>query len=270
MLAALAPVVAFTPLAAQSNSNLPVVAVLGIENGAFGPAAKDYDGIGKAVMDLVITDLASTGRVRAVERSRIQAILDEQNLTKSGAVDPTTAIRVGRLFGACYTVTGAFVRNDKNGQNQLVLRTYHNETSETTNGVKVELNGDDMLQLIAKATAEFLKGMKVTACPGTAGATRSGDASPAAQQQGATPAPATVSKPAMAHVEYAKPLSEPEKKKLESVKLDSRTMLIYSRALDAKDRKDVARARQLAQQVKDKYPNFVPADQLIESLKSGN
>ena len=57
------------PVAAQ---NQPIVSVFAFENGAFGtPGAKDYDNIGKGIMDMVITDLASSGKVRVVERARI-------------------------------------------------------------------------------------------------------------------------------------------------------------------------------------------------------
>ena len=259
MLAVLATVAA--PLAAQ---NAPVVSVLAFDNAAFGPAAKDYDGIGKGIMDLVITDLATGGKVRVVDRVRIQSILDEQKLTSSGAIDGQTAVRVGRLLGACYSVYGSFVRNDKTGENVLTIRTTSNETGQIQNPVKVTNKGDDILDLIAKASAEFSKNVDVKACVGNAGARRTGDAG--AAQQGNTPA---ATKPADAGVEkFASKLSDAQVKKLETpqAKLDARTMLIYSRALDAKDRKDNARAKQLAQQVLDKYKNFVPAEQLLASL----
>lgn len=261
VLAMLATVAA--PLAAQ---NTPVVTVLAFDNAAFGPAAKDYDGIGKGIMDLVITDLASGGKVRVVERARVQTVLDEQKLTASGAVNGETAVRVGRILGACYSVFGSFVRNDKTGENVLTIRTTNNETSQIQNPVKVQNKGDDILDLIAKASAEFAKTVDVKACAGNAGARRSGDASPA--QQGTAPAAQPASKTEM----YAKALSPADVKKLESpkAKLDARTMLIYSRALDAKDKKEIARAKQLAEQVAQKYPDFVPATQLIAALNAGN
>ena len=52
-------VAAVMPSIARAQANAPVVAVLAFENSAFGPGAKDYDGIGKGIMDLMITDLAS-------------------------------------------------------------------------------------------------------------------------------------------------------------------------------------------------------------------
>jgi hypothetical protein len=258
MLAVLATVAA--PLAAQ---NTPVVSVLAFDNAAFGPAAKDYDGIGKGIMDLVITDLASGGKVRVVDRARVQSILDEQKLTTTGAVDGQTAVRVGRLLGACYSAYGTFIRNDKTGENTLTIHTTSNETGQIQNPVKVSSKGDDILDLIAKASAEFAKNVDVKACAGNGGPRRSGDASPA--QQGNS-APATTPAANSNTQLYSKGLSKPEIEQLKSVKLDARTMLIYSRALDAKDKNDKARARQLAQQVKDKYPGFTPAVQLIASL----
>ena len=47
--------------------NAPVVTVLAFDNAAFGPGAKDYDGIGKGITDLLILDLASNGKVRVVD-----------------------------------------------------------------------------------------------------------------------------------------------------------------------------------------------------------
>ena len=289
MFAALAPLVAFAPVAAQSN-NAPVVAVLVFDNNSYGFAgAKDFDGVGKAISEIMIVDLASTTKVRVVERTRVQAILEEQKLTKEGAVDPQTAIRIGRLLGACYSIFGGFTR-DMQGMNYLTIRTTNNETSEVGNAVKGKPSKtDDITSLINEASAKFINDLKIDACPGTGGARRSGDAGPAAQQQAsvsaaqqqatvpaaqqqsAAPAATQSAAPKQDNVQlYAKPLSQAEIKKVQSNKLDARTMLIYSRALDAKDRKDNARARQLAQQVVDKYPTFTPAKDLIAAASAGN
>jgi TolB-like protein len=264
VLAAIAPLAAFAPLAAQSNT--PVVAVLVFDNGAFGPGAKDYDGIGKGIMDIVITDMASSNKVRVVDRERVQKILEEQNLTKSGAIDGNTAVRVGKLMGACYSVYGTFIRNEKTGDNTLTIHTTSNETGQIQNPQKVEKKGDDIMGLIAEASTKFVNAVNVSACLGNAGARRGGDAG-AAQQGNNAPAASGNT------VTYSKALAPAEIKKLNEspkAKLDARTMLLYSRALDAKDKKDYARAKQLAQQVKDKYPEFSPADQLIASAGSGN
>jgi TolB-like protein len=260
LLVALAPLAAAAPVVAQSSA--PVVAVLAFDNAAFGPAAKEYDGIGKGIMDLVITDLASGSKVRVVDRARVQNLLDEQNLTKSGAIDGQTAVRVGKLFGACYSVYGSFIRNDKTGENVLTIHTTSNETGQIQNARKITSKGDDVMELVTRASAEFASSVDVKACAGTAGTSRSStDAAPAQQQGG---------KATAAVIEYAKPLTDVERKKLQGTKLDARTMLLYSRALDARDHKEIARAKSLAEQVIQKNPDFGPARQLIVALNSGN
>ena len=272
VLAALALLAA--PAAAQSNANAPVVTVLMFDNASFGPGSRDYDGIGKGIMDLLITDLASGTKVRVVDRERVNKLLEEQNLTKTGAIDANTAIRVGKLFGACYSIYGSYMRSP-NGQQTLTIHTTSNETGQIQNAQKIESKSDDVMQLIAEASAKFINGMNVAACPGNAGGRRSGDASP--QQQGGSQAsaqPATSAPPATPAAsnvqEYAKPLSRPEMEKIQKTKLDARTMLIYSRALDAKDRKENAKAKALAEQVAQKYPSFTPAQELIKAVSAGN
>jgi TolB-like protein len=255
------------PVAAQSNANAPVVTVLSFNNSSVGPGAKDWDGMGTGIMDLLITDLASGTKVRVVDRERVNKLLEEQNLTKSGAVDANTAIRVGKLMGACYSIYGSYMRLP-NGQQTLTLHTTSNETGQIQNAQKIESKSDDVMAMIAEAAAKFTAAMNVSACPGNAGARRTGDAGAAsAQQQASAPAAA---QPAANEVHYAKTLNQAELKKLESVKLDARTMLIYSRALDAKDRKENAKAKQLAEQVVAKYPGFSPASELIKTVSAGN
>ncbi|HEY6219730.1 MAG TPA: CsgG/HfaB family protein [Gemmatimonadaceae bacterium] len=243
--------------------NAPVVTVLAFDNAAFGPGAKDYDGIGKGITDLLILDLASNGKVRVVDRERIQNILDEQKLSSSGAVDGTTAVRVGKLLGACYSIYGSFMRDQRTGNNTITLHTTSNETGQIGNGQKIESKGDDIMGLIAQASAKFISMMDVKACPG--GMSRSSSAEPA-QQGGAKTAPG-----AAEPQKFANALPPEQVKKLEAVKIDARTMLLYSRALDAKDHKDKAKAIELLKQVVAKVPNFDQANAMLASLsKAGD
>jgi hypothetical protein len=57
--------------------------------------------------DSLFTRLARTGTLTLVEREKIGAILREQHLGHSGAVDMTTAPHLGELLGAEYIVTGS-------------------------------------------------------------------------------------------------------------------------------------------------------------------
>jgi tetratricopeptide (TPR) repeat protein len=57
---------------------------------------------------LVVSDLSHVRSLRLVERERLQALLDEMQLTTSGRVDPATGARSGHLVGAGQVVQGQF------------------------------------------------------------------------------------------------------------------------------------------------------------------
>ncbi|MES2178467.1 MAG: CsgG/HfaB family protein [Gemmatimonadota bacterium] len=56
--------------------------------------------------DLLTTDLARSSQLTLVERSRMQALLDEIKLQTSGATDATTNVRAGKLLRAGRLVSG--------------------------------------------------------------------------------------------------------------------------------------------------------------------
>jgi TolB-like protein len=257
-LAVLAPMMALMPaIAAAQAPGAPVVAVLAFDNNSIGKGASDFDGIGKGVMDILITDLASNPNVRIVDRSRVQQILDEQNLTKSGAISAETAVRVGKLLGACYSIYGAFLR-DLKGNNTLTAHTTSNETGQIQNPEKVQLKGDDVMKLIDQMSEKLGANLKLTGCAGTTAGTTGG----AVQQSG----PATA--PAADHpVQFAKQLSEPEIKKFRSTRLDAHTMMIYSRALDAIDHGNKTQAIDLLSKVVAANSAFAPAGEKLAALK---
>jgi TolB-like protein len=265
-LVALTPAMAFIPSVAEAPApGAPIVAVLAFDNNSIGKDAKDFDGIGKGVMDLLITDLAGSSRVRVVDRARVQQILEEQSLTKSGAIDAESAVKVGKLLGACYSIYGGFMR-DLTGGNVITAHTTSNETGQIENPQKVQSKGDDVMALIAQLSAKLSSDMKLASC----GAGRSASATPS--QQGNTTVPVTKdAATTTGAVLYHKELTAEEKKRFEEVKLDARTMLLYSRALDAEDHKDKAKAIELLRQVVAKNKDFGPAnDKLAALTKSGD
>src|SRR5690348_6880639 len=101
------PVVRF----AQANS--PVVAVLYFDNNSFGNDRADYDGLGKGIADLLITDMASSPSMRIVEPDRIPSILQERSLVQTNSIDPQSAVRLGKPLGAQYMITGGFMSDGK-------------------------------------------------------------------------------------------------------------------------------------------------------------
>lgn len=63
--------------------------------------------LGRALAELLVTDLSQTGRLRVLERSRVQLLADEIALGEAGLTDAATAARGGRLLGAARVVQGS-------------------------------------------------------------------------------------------------------------------------------------------------------------------
>src|SRR6185437_1833645 len=104
-----------------------------------------------------------------------------------------------------------------------------NETGQIENPEKVQSKGDDVMALIAQLSAKIGSDLKLNAC----GAARSASAAPA--QQGGTvpvakdgPARAAAVPSSPATETFAKALTEQERKQVENVHVDARTMLLYS------------------------------------------
>jgi len=88
-------------------SERAVAAVMDFE---YKASATGYADTAAGLSESVTAALASTGRVKLVERSRLKALLSEQALGMTGAVDPASAAKAGQLAGAEYLVTGSITR----------------------------------------------------------------------------------------------------------------------------------------------------------------
>lgn len=66
--------------------------------------------VGRQLTELVTDKLVNSGEFDIVERSRIAAVLDEQDFGASGRVDPSHAVEIGRLLGAQVLVFGSVSR----------------------------------------------------------------------------------------------------------------------------------------------------------------
>jgi TolB-like protein len=89
------------------------VAILDFENTS---GIAKYDGLGKAMSSMLITDIESNvspKRLQLVERAQIQKILKEQNFQSSSAVDKTTTVKAGKILGVKYLLVGdIYILND--------------------------------------------------------------------------------------------------------------------------------------------------------------
>ena len=71
-------------------------------------ANESLDPLRKGLAEMMITDLSKVKGLEVVERLRMQEMMKEIGLGMTGAVDPETAPRLGKLVGASKVVSGAF------------------------------------------------------------------------------------------------------------------------------------------------------------------
>ena len=244
-------------LAAAQADTRPVVVVFTFTNSSIGPAKAEFDGIATGIQDLLITDLASSSKIRLVDRSRIGEILQEQNMVRGGQIDPQTAVKVGKILGAQYAITGGFMA-DKSGAAVLTGRTIDIETTQIANPQKITGKADDVLGLIGQLSSKLGSDMSLApkgSRPGGAG--KSGPAQSGGPTSSSTTAQAET---------YAKVLPAAVVEKTMKTKLDAATMKLYSKALDEIDAHNKDKAIDLLKQVKSKSPDFEPAQRNLDRL----
>jgi curli biogenesis system outer membrane secretion channel CsgG len=98
----------FVAASAAHAQTKPRIAVLGFENNT--TARVWGDRLGEAAADELTTQLVKAGDFSVLERSQIQKLLDEQLAGQSGAIDPATAARVGKLIGIQFALLGSITQ----------------------------------------------------------------------------------------------------------------------------------------------------------------
>lgn len=124
-------------LARAQGDNRPGVAVFPfMDGGSYGPGREDLSSLTVGIQQMLLTELRQNPALRIVERSALRDVLGEQDLDAAGRVDAETAARVGRLVGARYAVTGAYM--DMFGNFRLDARIVDVETGEVLRAVRIE------------------------------------------------------------------------------------------------------------------------------------
>ncbi|MGF1478067.1 MAG: CsgG/HfaB family protein [Cyanophyceae cyanobacterium] len=71
-----------------------------------------FPGIARGTSELLTNQLVNEGSFSVVERSRIQKILDEQDLGEAGRLDASTAAQIGRVLGVDAVIVGSVTQFD--------------------------------------------------------------------------------------------------------------------------------------------------------------
>ncbi len=209
--------------AAQSK---PTVAVLYFNNSALGKSNEELAPLTKGIADLMIQELSANTGIRVVERDQLQKALEEQKLSQDGKIDPSTAVKVGKLLGAHHMVTGVFITDPKATTMKISLRVFNTETSEIEYTTDASDKPDNVLTLVSKLAAKANKGLKLPEIPARVSEAR-------AQQ---------------------------------NEKVPFQAVMLYSRALNAKDAGKKDEAVALFRQSLEKFPTYDPARKELEKL----
>jgi curli biogenesis system outer membrane secretion channel CsgG len=92
------------PMPARAEPAKPVLAVLKFQDET--GAMPFQGGIGRVVTNMLASELAARDAFTVVERRKLHAILEEQDLTDSGLLKPGEGAKIGELTGAQYLVMG--------------------------------------------------------------------------------------------------------------------------------------------------------------------
>ncbi len=76
-------------------------------------------GVGRVLTNILGTELAARAAFTVVERRKLAAVLEEQDLAQSGRLKPGEGARIGQLTGAQYLVMGTITAVEDNEKTQV-------------------------------------------------------------------------------------------------------------------------------------------------------
>lgn len=220
---------ALLALPAAAAADKPTVAVLYF---GYGGKTPEMEVLRKGLAQMLISDLSGYGTVRLVERERLQEILEELDLAQSARFDAATVAQVGKLLGAQYLVMGDYF--DLMNNLRVDARVIEVKTGQILRALGARGSADEFFTLEQKLSGELNKALE--------------------EIVSGAPAPSKPPTPEPPGGGDGKP--QPSRM---ARRLTAKTAVRYSKALDAKDRKDVATAKKELQAVLTEQPDFVLA-----------
>lgn len=122
---------------ALEKPGVTTVAVMEFDNFSIGEYQEKLGPIGKGLADFFEHDFSKISDVKVIERDKINFVLKELELQKSGAVDQSTAVEVGKILGAKFMIFGSITQLDDD-LTRMVVRLVDVETSEIVASVDRE------------------------------------------------------------------------------------------------------------------------------------
>lgn len=188
----------------------------------------------KGLAQMLISDLSGSDAYQIVERDRLQEIIEELKLGQSRKIDKSTAAKIGKLLGARYMVLGGYF--DVMGTLRVDARVVEVETGKILKSVGSHGKPDTFMDL-EKKLSDDLSGILSTSL--AVAETKNRGVAKKKKRKG---------------------------KRKRPKKLAMKTALLYSKALDAKDRGDKKAAKETLKKVVKDQPDFSLAQLDLDSL----
>lgn len=132
-------------VAMQNQTKNPLYMLMALKG---QPLSQNEKGkIGRAIADILITELVKDGTFKVVERSQLEKVLSEQKLSISGIVDPSEVAKLGKVLGVGAIIVGSVTQFSTDTSTTGILG-----VGVKTTTAKVAVNA----RLIDTSTAEIL------------------------------------------------------------------------------------------------------------------
>ena len=123
----------------------------------FQERGADVEGLGAQVADLVFASLVIDPNMYFVDREEMATLLQEQELSVSGLVDPSEAVQVGQLTGAKLIVTGSVIQaGDKLILVAKIIGTETSRVAGTSIKGQVDQDLDELAELLGTKIVEAI------------------------------------------------------------------------------------------------------------------
>ena len=131
------------------------IAVMEFENNS---GLRELEHLKKGIRDMITTDLLQIDDIKMVERSRIDKILEEIDLSKTEYFDKEKSVKIGKLVGASYLLTGSYILN--NNATRIDVRLVNVENGEIVYAEKAEGKKDDFFEIEKNLVSSIITKMK--------------------------------------------------------------------------------------------------------------
>ena len=119
------------PSIASAETTKPVLAVLKFQDET--GAMPFQGGIGRVVTNMLASELAARDVFTVVERRKLHAVLEEQDLSESGLLKPGDGAKIGQLTGAKYLVMGTITAFEPDTETKVSGGMFRRARVEQTN-----------------------------------------------------------------------------------------------------------------------------------------